>query len=262
MPESASTCRTQRGEHAKMPHSTDHQTPGTMNDQQTILITGAAQRVGLHCAQRLAADGFRVIITCRRPRPQWRDEPLENIEVLLADFSTEAGIQQLIDTLTRRQIRLRALIHNASEWMNDDHPAEAFQRMFMVHMQAPYLLNLACAELFDPEVTGDIIHISDHVAQRGSAKHIAYSATKAGLEGLSRSFAARFAPRIKVNTIAPALIMFNEGDSEEYRTQALAKSALGIEPGPGVVYQAVRYLLDTPYVTGTCLDLNGGRNLK
>lgn len=233
-----------------------------MTNQQTILITGAAQRVGLHCAQRLAADGFRVIITCRRPRPQWQDAPPDNIEVLLADFSTEAGIQALINTLVSRQIQLRALIHNASEWMDDENPADAFQRMFMVHMQAPYLLNLACAELFDPAVTGDIIHISDHVAQRGSARHIAYSATKAGLESLSRSFAARFAPRIKVNAIAPALIMFNEGDTEAYREKALAKSALGIEPGPDVVYQSIRYLLDNPYVTGTCLDLNGGRNLK
>lgn len=233
-----------------------------MTNQQTILITGAAQRVGLHCAQRLAADGFRVIITCRRPRPQWQAEPLDNIEVLVADFSTEAGIQALIDTLLSRQIQLRALIHNASEWLSDENPADAFQRMFMVHMQAPYLLNLACAQLFDPSVTGDIIHISDHVAQRGSARHIAYSATKAGLESLSRSFAARFAPRIKVNAIAPALIMFNEGDTEAYREKALAKSALGIEPGPDVVYQSIRYLLDNPYVTGTCLDLNGGRNLK
>lgn len=233
-----------------------------MTNQQTILITGAAQRVGLHCAQRLAADGFRVIITCRRPRPQWQDVPLDNIEVLLADFSTEAGIQALIDTLVSRRIQLRALIHNASEWMDDENQADAFQRMFMVHMQAPYLLNLACAELFDPAMTGDIIHISDHVAQRGSARHIAYSATKAGLESLSRSFAARFAPHIKVNAIAPALIMFNEGDTEAYREKALAKSALGIEPGPDVVYQSIRYLLDNPYVTGTCLDLNGGRNLK
>lgn len=233
-----------------------------MHDQQTILITGAAQRVGLHCAQRLAADGYRVLITCRRPRPEWQDRPLSGIEVLLADFSSVEGIQHLIDTLVSRQIRLRALIHNASAWLNDQDSAAALQQMFMVHMQAPYLLNLACAELFDPAVTGDIIHISDHVAQRGSARHIAYSATKAGLESLSRSFAASLAPRIKVNAIAPALIMFNEGDSAEYREKALAKSALGIEPGPEVVYQSIRYLMDNPYVTGTCLDLNGGRNLK
>lgn len=233
-----------------------------MTEKPTILITGGAQRIGLHCAQRLVEDGYRVIITCRQARPEWQDHPLRGIEVLLADFSSVEGIRQLIDTLIERRVRLRALIHNASIWHNDDQGADALQQMFMVHMQAPYLLNMASDRLFDPAQVGDIIHISDHVAQRGSARHIAYSASKAGLEGLSRSFAARLAPRIKVNTIAPALIMFNEGDTPEYREKALAKSALGIEPGPEVVYQSIRYLMDNPYVTGTCLDLNGGRNLK
>lgn len=233
-----------------------------MTDQQTILITGAGQRVGLHCAKRLAADGYRVIITCRYLRPEWLSEPLENIEVLLADFSTIAGIQHVIDTLTSRQIRLRALIHNASLWVDDSEGADAFQQMFMVHMQTPYLMNQAAGDLFDPEITGDIIHLSDYVAERGSARHIAYSASKAGLEGLNRSYAASLAPQIKVNAIAAALIMFNQDDSPEYREKALAKSALGIEPGPEVVYQSIRYLMDNPYVTGTCLQLNGGRNLK
>lgn len=233
-----------------------------MSDKPTILITGAAQRVGLHCARRLVEDGYRVLITCRQLRPEWQQQPLQGIEVLIADFSTVEGIQQLIDILVERKIRLRALIHNASVWLNDELEAEALQAMSMVHMQAPYLLNLASELLFDPDQVGDIIHISDHVAQRGSARHIAYSASKAGLEALSISFAARLAPRIKVNSIAPALIMFNEGDEPDYRAKALAKSALGIEPGPEVVYQSIRYLMDNPYVTGTCLDLNGGRNLK
>lgn len=73
---------------------------------------------------------------------------------------------------------------------------------------------------------------------------------------------ARFAPRIKVNGIAPALIMFNPDDDADYRSKTLKKSALGIEPGPLVIYQSLRYLLDNPYVTGTTLTVNGGRHLK
>jgi dihydromonapterin reductase/dihydrofolate reductase len=234
----------------------------SMSYKPSILITGGAQRVGLHCAQRFVEDGFRVLITCRQARPEWQQQPLEGIEVLFADFSTVDGIQQLINQLVNQGVRLRGLIHNASVWQDDEQQANALQTMFMVHMQAPYLLNLAHDQLFDPDSIGDIIHISDHVAQRGSARHVAYSASKAGLEAISRSFAAQLAPRIKVNSIAPALIMFNDGDSEEYREKALAKSALGIEPGPEVVYQSIRYLMDNPYVTGTCLDLNGGRNLR
>lgn len=233
-----------------------------MKAEHTVLITGGAQRVGLHCAQRFVEDGYRVIITCRRLRSEWAEHPLEGIEVIQADFATTAGIESLIDQLRKRGVKLRALIHNASMWMGDEAGADGFQQMFMVHMQAPYLLNLASEQLFDPDLTGDIVHLSDHVARRGSGRHAAYCASKAGIEALSLSFAARLAPSIKVNAIAPALIMFNPDDSAQYRERTLAKSALGIEPGPEVVYQSIRYLMDNPYVTGTCLDLNGGRNLK
>lgn len=56
--------------------------------------------------------------------------------------------------------------------------------------------------------------------------------------------------------------MFNDGDDAEYRARTLAKSVLGIEPGPEVIYQSLRYLLDNPYVTGTTLTVNGGRHVK
>lgn len=232
-----------------------------MSNRPTVVITGGAQRVGLHCARRLAEDGYAVIITCRHLRPEWDTAPLQGIDVIQADFSTRAGIQALIDELTRRQIRLRALIHNASIWLGDDEP-DAFEQMFMVHMQAPYMLNEACISLFEPGQPADIIHITDDVVRRGSARHTGYCASKAGLESLTLSFAARLAPGIKVNSIAPALIMFNPQDDASYRAKALSKSALGIEPGPDVVYQSIRYLMDSPYLTGTCLQLNGGRHLK
>ena len=64
------------------------------------------------------------------------------------------------------------------------------------------------------------------------------------------------------NGIAPAMLMFNPDDDAAYRTKALAKSVLGIEPGAEVIYQGLRYLLDNPYVTGTTLTVNGGRHLK
>ncbi|MNG05235.1 Dihydrofolate reductase FolM [compost metagenome] len=106
------------------------------------------------------------------------------------------------------------------------------------------------------------MHISDDVTRKGSSKHIGYSASKAGLENLTLSFAAKYAPQIKVNAIAPALLLFNPDDDAAYRAKALAKSAMGIEPGSEVIYQSLRYLLDNPYVTGTTLTVNGGRHIK
>lgn len=229
-----------------------------------VLITGASQRVGLYCAERLLDDGHPLIVTYRSEREGLTRLRERGARTLHADFSSEAGILAFIAELKRHTCRLRAIIHNASDWLTETpgQEAAAFQQLFSVHMLAPYLINLHCAELLRQSTLADIIHISDDVARKGSAKRPAYCASKAGLDNLTLSFAARFAPQIKVNGIAPALILFNPGDDPDYRSQTLEKSALGIEPGPQVIYQSLRYLLDNPYITGTTLTVNGGRHLK
>ena len=234
------------------------------NSAAPILITGAGQRVGLHCAQRLLEEGYRVIFTYRSERPGVQTLRDLGAIGLFADFSSEAGILVFIETLKTHTESLRAIVHNASEWLAEtpDSEAEAFTRMFNLHMLAPYLINLHCGELLQRSTPADIIHISDDVTRKGSSKHIGYCATKAGLDNLTLSFAARYAPAIKVNGIAPALLLFNADDNAAYRAKALAKSALGIEPGSEVIYQSLRYLLDNPYVTGTTLTVNGGRHVK
>ncbi len=105
--------------------------------------------------------------------------------------------------------------------------------MMQIHVHAPYLLNHALEDLLrgHGHAASDIIHITDYVVERGSDKHIAYAASKAALDNMTRSFARKLAPEIKVNAIAPSLIMFNEGDDEAYRQQALDKSLMKIAPG-------------------------------
>ncbi|WP_439886086.1 dihydromonapterin reductase [Pseudomonas sp. MBLB4123] len=232
--------------------------------QAPILITGASQRVGLYCAERLLDEGHAVIVSYRSEREGLQRLRARGALTLAADFADEAGILAFIERLKQHTDSLRAIVHNASAWLSAPPGQEAavFQKMFSVHMLAPYLINLHCAELLRRSTPADIVHISDDVARKGSAKRPAYCASKAGLDSLTLSFAAQFAPAIKVNGIAPALILFNPGDDAEYRAKTLAKSALGIEPGPQVIYQSLRYLLDNPYVTGTTLTVNGGRHLK
>ena len=229
-----------------------------------ILITGASQRVGLHCARRLLEAGQPVIVSYRRERPALDELRQLGALTLPADFADEAGILAFIDLLHRHTDRLRAIVHNASDWLREEpgQEAEAFARMVSVHMLAPYLINLRCRALLERSTPADIVHITDDAARRGSANRVADCASKAGLENLTLSFAAQFAPRIKVNAIAPALVMFHAHDDAAYREKTLAKSVLGIEPGPEVVYQSLRYLLDNPYVTGTSLCVNGGRHLR
>jgi dihydromonapterin reductase/dihydrofolate reductase len=229
-----------------------------------VLITGASQRVGLYCAERLLDDGHQLFITYRNEREGTKRLVKRGAVAIQADFSGESGILAFIDELKSHTESLRAIVHNASEWLVETPGAEApvFQQLFNVHMLAPYLINLHCADMLRRSAPADIIHISDDVVRKGSARHPAYCASKAGLDSLTLSFAATFAPQIKVNGISPALIMFNAEDDAAYRAKTLEKSALGIEPGPQVIYQSLRYLLDNPYVTGTTLTVNGGRHIK
>jgi len=162
---------------------------------------------------------------------------------------------------------LRAIIHNASDWIpegDDLDPAVIMSKMMQVHVSVPYQINLALKNLLlsCPENLKDIIHFTDFVADKGSKKHIAYAASKAALANMTLSFAASFAPDIKVNSIAPALVVFNESDSDEFKEKAVKKALIEKEGGLQEVISTVDYLLSSTYVTGRTLHLDGGRHLK
>lgn len=231
-----------------------------------ILITGGAQRLGLAIAKHLINQQYEVIITYRSKKPALDELIALGAQVMYADFSDQNGIETAIANIKARTDSLRAIVHNASDWdqeSSDIQPVELLNKMMQVHASAPYQLNLALEPLLGASSdVADIIHMTDYVQAKGSKKHIAYAASKAALHNLTLSFAAKLAPNVKVNSIAPALLMFNEHDSEEYRAKALKKSLLEICPGPSEAALAVEYLLNSQYVTGQTLHLDGGRHLK
>ena len=79
---------------------------------------------------------------------------------------------------------------------------------------------------------------------------------------MTRSFARKLAPEVKVNAIAPSLILFNELDDAAYRQRALNKSLMKTEPGEKEVIDLVEYLLTSCYVTGRSFPVDGGRHLR
>lgn len=236
--------------------------------ESPIIITGGAQRLGLAAALALREANHPVVITYRRQRPQLSRLRQQGIETMQADFADEDGIMLFAEQLRARFKSLRAIIHNASEWLPEggaEPDSVVLQRMMNIHVTAPFLLNQECGDLLrrHGEMRGyaDIIHMSDYVASIGSKKHIAYAASKAALDNLTLSFASKFAPLIKVNSIAPALLMFNPDDDAAYREKALKKSLLGVAPGESEGVNAIRYLLESRYLTGTTIALDGGRHL-
>ena len=230
-----------------------------------IFITGVGKRVGFYLAKHLAEQGYRVIGSYRTAYPELLELEDLGVELHSCDFYDEQQLDELL-TVLKQQPALRAIIHNASDWLadsNSDSAIAVMDKMMRIHASTPYAINLTLAPrlMADSSQVTDIIHLTDYVVEKGSKKHAAYAASKAAMHNLTLSFAAKFAPHIKVNSIAPAMLMFNQDDDQQYRSKTLKKALIQKEGGEIEVLNAVNYLLNSEYMTGQVLKLDGGRHL-
>ncbi|WP_370547513.1 dihydromonapterin reductase [Edwardsiella tarda] len=232
-----------------------------------VLITGGARRVGLALTLALRARAIPVIVAYRSEYPALTQLRQAGVQCLASDFSTTAGIYDFARRVQQATPQLRAVIHNASAWQAESSsvpPEQTLSAMLQIHVYTPYLLN----QLLEPQLRGqgeagaDIIHITDYVVERGSDGHIAYAASKAALDNMTRSFARKLAPEVKVNAIAPALILFNPEDDETYRHKALDKSLMKIAAGEQEIVNAIDFLLNSRFITGRTIGVDGGRPLR
>lgn len=236
---------------------------------ETILITGVGKRLGFALAQQLLSDGYKVVGTYRSNYPQLQILRDNGADLQQVDFYQQSSLEAFLYYVGQEYKTLRAIIHNASDWQGEDkenpskNALQVMNKMMAVHATVPYLVNLALKDnLMSGDETSDIIHISDYVAEKGSKKHIAYAASKAALNNLTLSFSAMLAPKVKVNTLSPAMIKFNEDDDEAYKAKALKKALIPTEAGFEEVIDGIKFVLASHYMTGRTLHLDGGRHLK
>ncbi|WP_044176851.1 dihydromonapterin reductase [Phytobacter massiliensis] len=232
-----------------------------------ILITGGGRRIGLALAHHFLNQQQPVIVSYRTRYPTIDALQEAGATCIQTDFSNDEGVLAFAETVKQQAQGLRAIIHNAGDWAAETPGCslpDLLSRMLQIHVRTPYLLNHALERLLRGfgHAAGDIIHFTDYVVERGSDKHIAYAASKAALDNLTRSFARKLAPEVKVNAIAPSLILFNEGDDAQYRQQALNKSLMKIAPSEKEIIDLVDYLLTSCYVTGRSFGVDGGRPLR
>lgn len=231
-----------------------------------ILITGGARRIGLALAHHFLSRQQPVMVSYRTWYPSIDVLREAGAVCIQADFASDEGINAFAESVRAHAPRLRGIIHNASDWVAESPNASlshVLKAMLQIHVHAPYLLNHTLEDLLRGQghAQGDIIHFTDYVVERGSDKHIAYAASKAALDNMTRSFARKLAPEVKVNAIAPALVMFNDSDDEEYRQKALNKSLMKTVAGENEIINLVDYILGSRYVTGRTFAVDGGRPL-
>ena len=182
-----------------------------------------------------------------------------------ADLSTPEGCQSLVETLSGRWDRLDAVVHNAAHWspvLLADMDATTWDTMFALNVRAPALINRGVLELLrNSSLPGGaaITHITDAIADRAAPGFAHYAASKMALESLTRSTAREWAPDIRVNAVAPGVVLPPVSmDAQEKRDAINTIPLKRIGTADHIAHTVVFLTRDAPYVTGQVWRVDGG----
>ena len=240
---------------------------------KVVLITGGAKRVGAAICRRLHAAGANLMLHYRASAGEARLLQAElnharasSVALIQADLLDVAKLPSLVEQTLATFGRLDALVNNASSFfptpIGDITPA-LWDDLVGTNLRAPTFLSQAAA-LPLKRSQGAIVNITDIHAERPLKGYVVYSLAKAGLSGLTRSLARELAPEVRVNAIAPGPILWPDDDQfdELSRQRIVSHTPLKREGEPDDIARAVGFLLmDAPYVTGTTIAVDGGRQI-
>jgi len=238
------------------------------------LITGG-KRIGAAVARALAAAGMDVALSYNRSRAEAEAAAKDvtaagrRAHITAADLGNPAECRALVDGAAAAFGRLDVLINMASVYTRvafDETDEQAWHASMDVDLRAAFL----CAKAAVPHMRlaggGRIVNFADWVAASGRPRYpgyLPYYVAKAGAIALTEALALELAPdRILVNAIAPGPIVAPPGTSEEELRAVEAATPLGRWGGPEAIVRAVMFLLETDFVTGETIRVDGGRHIK
>ncbi|MEY9862041.1 NAD(P)-dependent dehydrogenase (short-subunit alcohol dehydrogenase family) [Catenulispora sp. GAS73] len=236
-----------------------------MTETRTALVTGATSGIGRAAALKLARDGFKVLV---HGRDAERGAAVVK-EIEAAGGSAEFFAADLTDVTAVRELAAAAgdvdlLVNNAGfSWFGPtaDLSSDTYDQLFDANVRSAYYLTAAIAPKMAERGTGSIVNLGSMAGQIGLAGGAAYSATKAALASLTRSWAAEYSPRgVRVNTIAPGPT-YSGGSSRE-RLTALGQTTLLSRAAEAEEIGDVIAFLASPaagYITGAVIPVDGGR---
>ncbi|MFD7120153.1 MULTISPECIES: SDR family NAD(P)-dependent oxidoreductase [unclassified Streptomyces] len=235
--------------------------PGT----RTALVTGATSGIGRAAALKLARDGFKILV---HGRDAARGAAVVK-EIESAGGSAEFLAADLTDVHAVRQLAAAAgdvevLVNNAGfSWFGPtaDLPPDKHDELFGANVRSAYYLTAALAPKMAERGRGTVINLGSMAGQIGLAGGAAYSATKAALAALTRSWAAEYGPQgVRVNTVAPGPVY--TGGSSRDRLTALGETTILSRVAEAEEIGDVIAFLASPaagYITGAVIPVDGGR---
>ena len=252
-----------------MTSASDLLTPATgRTDARVVLVTGAGRRVGAAIAAALGAHGWTVAVH-HHASVDGAAQVVRGIEAaggsaaaFAADLADAEACAALPSRVAARFGRLDAVVHAAASLQRTPlgaTSAATVDAILALNLRAPFLLAQASAALLPDG--GAIVCIGDHLADAATPGYAMHGAAKAGVHALVRQLAGALAPRVRVNAVAPGVVLLPDDAPPSLAERLAAEAVLGRIGTPTDVADAVRYLLDAPFVTGQVLRVDGGRGL-
>ncbi|MCW9047195.1 MAG: pteridine reductase [Gammaproteobacteria bacterium] len=240
---------------------------------KTVLITGAAARIGAEIARTLHAEGMNIVIHYRSSanKAEILSNSLNEIrkdsaQTIQADLLATQTLNTLIEDAASIWGGIDVLINNASSFyptpvgsITEEH----WDDLMGSNLKAPIFLSQAVTPYLR-QTQGCIVNIVDIHGFRPMKEHPVYCAAKAGLAMITQSLAKELGPDIRVNGVAPGAIMWPSTELDpEIQASILERTSLKRQGCPQDIAITVKFLvMDAPYITGQVIPVDGGRSLN
>lgn len=225
--------------------------------KRTAIVTGAGKRIGKVIAEALVADGWAVVAHVRREEDTVPDGTIKVVAELARPDCAERILGSIKDLPSPS-----LLVNNAARFAVDSvgsFSPDEFAAHMASNVQAPVLLTEAFVAAGGE---GDrlVVNLLDSKLSAPNPDYLSYTLSKMALAGFTELAAQAYADRgVRVNAIAPALMLRSPGQSEENFRAMHRHNPLGRGVEPGDVVAALRYLIEVPAVTGQILTIDGGQ---
>ncbi|MCR5866481.1 SDR family oxidoreductase [Aquincola sp. J276] len=246
-----------------------------MLTRRVVLVTGAARRIGRSIALHLAQQGFDIALHCHHANDEAHATAAElqaagaRVAVLPADLTDEAACRVLLPQAVQQLGQVDAVVNNASLFEHDDVASfshAAMERHWRANTAAPILLAQALhAHLGqredDATPAGCVVNLLDQKLWNPNPDHLSYTLSKAALESATTLLAMALAPQVRVVGVAPGVTLPSGPMNEAEFQRAHRMTPLQRSSTPEDVARTVRFVLDSPAITGTTILVDGGQHL-
>jgi pteridine reductase len=239
------------------------------------LVTGSGRRrVGWHVADALARRGYAVAVHYRTSAAA-AERTVAHLrglgvaaEAFGADLADEAAVAGLVGGIVARFGRIDVLVHGAAIWERkrlEEVVAADVRRHFEANVLGTFLVSQQAGLRMAGQAEGGcIVTLGDWACARPYQHYAAYFASKGAIPSLTRCLAVELGtrnPKVRVNAILPGPVLLPEELEPAERAEAIWGTLVQREGSPGNIAQAVLYLVENDFVTGTCLTVDGGRTI-